>query len=53
MPTANSSRPKFARKTLDRQAARLLNNVQALMLTGKEDASGESSPEEMVDEYDS
>ncbi len=52
MPTANSSRPKFERKNLDRQAARLLNNVQALMLTGKEDTSGETKPEEMADEDD-
>jgi hypothetical protein len=50
MPTANSSRPKFERKTLDRQAARLLNNVQALMLTGQGDASGESKPEEIADD---
>jgi hypothetical protein len=52
MPTANSSRPKFLRKNLNRQAARLLNDVQALMLTGKEDTSGESNPEEMVDDED-
>jgi hypothetical protein len=53
MPTANSSQPKFQRKKLDRRAARLLNNVQALMLTGKEDTSGESKPEEVVvDEED-
>lgn len=52
MPTANSSRPKFERRTLDRRAAQLLNNVQALMLTGKEDTSGESKPEEMADEDD-
>src|SRR5882672_9234700 len=50
MPTANSSRPKFKRMKLDRNAARLLNNVQALMLTGKEDSSGESHPEAMDDE---
>lgn len=53
MPTANSSRPKFQRKTLDRAAARLLNNVQALMLTGQGDTSGESKPEELDDEDDS
>jgi len=53
MPTANSSQPKFQRKKLDRRAARLLNNVQALMLTGKEDTSGEAKPEEIVlDEED-
>lgn len=52
MPTANSSRPKFERKNLDRRAAELLNNVQALMLTGKEDTSGESRPEEMAEEDD-
>jgi len=35
--------------TLDRRAAKLLN-VQALMLTGKEDSSGESNPEIIEDE---
>jgi len=50
MPTANSSRPKFLRKTLDRRAAKLLNNVQALMLTGREDRSGEERPEVTDDE---
>ena len=53
MPTANSSRPKFERKTLDRRAARMLNNVQALMLTGQGDTSGESKPEEIADDEDS
>jgi len=52
MPTANSSQPKFHKKRLDRHAARLLNNVQALMLTGKKDTSGESKPEEIADEED-
>jgi hypothetical protein len=52
MPTANNSRPKFDRKKLDPKAARLLNNIQALMLTGKEDSSGESKPEEIADEDD-
>jgi hypothetical protein len=46
MPTANSSRPKFNLKKLDRRAAQMLNDVQALMLTGKEDKSGETEPEE-------
>ncbi len=50
MPTANSARPRFERKNLDRRAARLLNNVQALMLTGKEDTSGESNPEKIEEE---
>ncbi len=45
MPTANSSRPKFDRKKLDRESARLLNDVQALMLTGMKDKSGEKNPE--------
>ena len=53
MPTANSSRPKFQRRLLDRRAARLLNSVQALMLTGKEDASGETAPETAEDEDES
>jgi hypothetical protein len=51
MPTAaNSSRPKIPRMPLDRNAARLLNTVQALMLTGKEDTSGEANPESADDE---
>jgi hypothetical protein len=54
MPAAaNSSRPKIARMPLDRHAAKLLNTVQALMLTGKEDSSGESNPESVEDEEDS
>jgi hypothetical protein len=52
MPTANSSRPKFERKKLDPKAAKLLNNIQALMLTGKEDTSGERHPEDTEDEED-
>jgi GIY-YIG catalytic domain len=53
MPTAaNGSRPKIPRMPLDRAAAKLLNNVQALMLTGRGDTSGESKPEEMADEDD-
>jgi predicted GIY-YIG superfamily endonuclease len=52
MPTANSSRPKFDRKQLDRRAARLLNNVQALMLTGKQDSSGETKPETTDEDED-
>jgi hypothetical protein len=51
MPTAaNSSRPKIKRMGLDRRAAKLVNNVQALMLTGKEDTSGEANPEDTDDE---
>jgi hypothetical protein len=50
LPTANSSRPRFERKKLDPRAAKLLNNIQALMLTGKEDTSGESHPEDVEDE---
>jgi hypothetical protein len=52
MPTANSSRPKFERKAHDRQAARLLNKVQALMLTGQEDTSEEENPENTDDDED-
>jgi hypothetical protein len=51
MPTANSAKPKFDLKRLDHQTARLLNEVQALMLTGRDDASGENEPEE-TDEDD-
>jgi hypothetical protein len=50
MPTANSSRPKIERIKLDRDAARRVNNVQAWILTGKDDSSGEGSPENVEDE---
>ena len=51
MPTAaNGARPKIPRMPLDRGAAKLLNTVQALMLTGREDNSGEVSPEDADDE---
>jgi len=50
MPTANSSHPKFARRKLDRQAAKMLNDIQAKMLTGTNDQSGESDPEVTEDE---
>jgi predicted GIY-YIG superfamily endonuclease len=53
MPTANSSRPKIERIKLDRDAARLVNNVQALILTGKDDSSGEGSPESTEGEEES
>jgi hypothetical protein len=45
MPTANSSHPKFKRKILDRTVSRLLNDIQARMLTGTNDKSGEKAPE--------
>lgn len=48
MPTANSSRPKFQRKKLDRTIAKLLNDVQSRMLTGMENRSG--APPEDIDE---
>lgn len=47
---ANSSRPKITRMALDRDAAKLLNDVQALVLTGRKDASGEPNPERVEDE---
>jgi hypothetical protein len=50
MPTANSSQPKITRVRLKPDAAKLLNNIQALMLTGKNDTSGISHPEETEDE---
>jgi hypothetical protein len=53
MPTAgNSSRPKIPPMRLGRDAAKLLNNAQALMLTGEADTSGETKPEEAMDEDD-
>lgn len=50
MPTANSAHPKFERRKLDRQVAKLLNNIQALILTGRPDRSGEPSPESSEDD---
>lgn len=50
MPTANSSQPKITRVRLKPDAAKLLNDIQALMLTGKQDTSGISHPEETEDE---
>jgi hypothetical protein len=51
MPTAaNSSKPKFERMKLDGPTARLVNDVQALMLTGQKDTSGEVSPEQTDEE---
>jgi hypothetical protein len=53
MPTAaNSSRPKIQRMKVDRDLAKLINDIQALMLTGKEDSGGETSPELDDDEED-
>jgi hypothetical protein len=45
MPTANNSHPKFQRRKLDREAAKMLNDLQALMLTGAKDQSHEAKPE--------
>jgi hypothetical protein len=53
MPTANSSRPRIERIKLDRDAARLVNDVQALILTCKDDLSGEDAPETIEAEDDS
>jgi hypothetical protein len=50
MPTANSSHPRFPRRKLDRQAAKMLNDIQAKMLTGTSDQSGEPNPEVTEDE---
>ena len=50
MPTANSARPKFLRKRLDRSISRMLNDIQALMLTGVDDRSGEKTPDVGGDE---
>jgi hypothetical protein len=50
MPTANSSTPKITKVRLKPDAARLLNDIQALMLTGKSDTSGISHPENADDE---
>jgi len=50
MPTANSSTPNITKVRLKPDAAKLLNNIQALMLTGEEDTSGVPHPEETDDE---
>jgi len=50
MPTANSAKPKLERRRLDREAARMLNTLQARMLTGRDDSSGEQNPESIEDE---
>src|ERR1700747_1128621 len=50
MPTANSSQTKITRVRLKRDAAKLLNDIQALMLTGKKDSSGMRYPEDVEDE---
>ncbi len=50
MPTANSSQPKFVKARLDRGAAKLINKMQALMLTGREDTSGVPNPEDAEDD---
>jgi len=51
MPTANSSHPKFLRKRLDRKISKMLNEIQARMLTGASDHSGELNPESISDEF--
>lgn len=50
MPTANSSTPKIKRTRLKREAAKILNNIQALILTGERDSSGIQHPESEEDE---
>lgn len=50
MPTANSSHPKFPKKRLDRKMSKLLNDIQARMLTGTSDQSGEQNPDSEGDE---
>ncbi len=45
MPTANSATPKITRVRLKPDAAKLLNDIQALMLTGRNDSSGIPHPE--------
>jgi len=52
MPTANSSTPKITRVRLKPDAARLLNDIQAMMLTGHADRSGVAHPERIEDEED-
>jgi hypothetical protein len=43
-------KPKIPRARLKRDAAKLLNDIQALILTGKKDSSGISYPEDVEDD---
>jgi hypothetical protein len=52
MPTANSATPKITKVRLKPDAAKLLNNIQALMLTGEEDSSGVAHPERADEDDD-
>ena len=52
MPTANSATPKIPKVRLKPDAAKLLNNIQALMLTGERDNSGVAHPEQADDDED-
>ncbi len=49
MPTANSATPKIRKVRLKPDAAKLLNKIQALMLTGKDDTNGVSHQERIED----
>lgn len=51
MPTAaNSARPKIQRMKMDRDLARLINGIQAFMLSGQKGSGGDSKPEEFEEE---
>src|SRR5260370_25974346 len=46
MPTANNAHPRaFHRKKLNRDEAKMLNRLQARILTGRDDESPEPDPE--------
>lgn len=50
MPTANGAKPRFPKKRIGREAARILNDIQSMMLTGRKDQSGETNPETVTDD---
>ena len=51
MPTAtNSSRPKIERMRVDRDLAKLVNEIQAFTLTGEKNSIQEHNPEEVGDD---
>jgi hypothetical protein len=52
MPTVNSSHPKFPSKPWDRKTAKMLNNIQARILTGVNDPKSEPDPETTDDDDD-
>jgi hypothetical protein len=52
MPTANSAKPKFERKRLDRAATKLLNQIQAKRLVGQNDVVSQAEMDDTDDTED-